>query len=192
MAAYVVRVLDAVGLRDGPAHTEVKWAPRLDHSSSSSGGGGGCSSGSSSSSSSGELEPCIIEVNARWHACNFRPVVEECVGCNAIDATALAILSRHHDLLRRAASSRRRKKRKTIMTRSRKARRRVRLRILPTPHTPAGTRSTRRQESAGDDGNGGKCGRVVHLVSFVEEHSGACRQPCSPSWRASRPWQRWS
>ena len=28
MAAYVVRVLDAVGMRDGPAHTEVKWARR--------------------------------------------------------------------------------------------------------------------------------------------------------------------
>jgi hypothetical protein len=34
------------------------------------------------------------QVNARWHATNFAPLVDACVGHNALDATAAAVAAR--------------------------------------------------------------------------------------------------
>ena len=68
---YAIDVLNAVGLRDGPAHTEVKY------------------------DSQSNLGPVIVEVNARWHATNFRPLCDTCqgLGRNALDATVHALVA---------------------------------------------------------------------------------------------------
>jgi hypothetical protein len=34
----------------------------------------------------------IVELNARWHLTNFKPLCDECVGANALDATLDAFL----------------------------------------------------------------------------------------------------
>ena len=92
------------------------------------------------------------------------------MGCNAIDATALAILSRHHDLLRRAASSRRRKEAEDNHDEEQEGEEEGSFADLAdAAHACWDEIDEAAWESAGDDGNGGgKCGRVVHLVSFVE------------------------
>jgi hypothetical protein len=82
VATYVGGCLDAVGCRDGPAHTEVKW-PRTQ--AAPAGGGRLEAAG-----------PAIVEVNARWHAANTHPLVAACLGpaaASAVDATALAVLA---------------------------------------------------------------------------------------------------
>jgi hypothetical protein len=57
---YCVRVLQALDLRWGPAHTEIRLT------------------------ASG---PRLVEVNARWHAQNFVPITRRCLGTDAITAT---------------------------------------------------------------------------------------------------------
>jgi hypothetical protein len=82
VATYVGGCLDAVGCRDGPAHTEVKWPRAL-----AAPAGGGLLEAAG---------PAIVEVNARWHAANTHPLVAACLGpaaASAVDATALAVLA---------------------------------------------------------------------------------------------------
>jgi hypothetical protein len=73
VAKYVCKVLNAVGLKNGPTHTEVKVPV-----------GGALNPG-----------PAIVEVNARWHAINFEPLVKACIGpsADAVEATVLALLA---------------------------------------------------------------------------------------------------
>ena len=95
---HQVGVLDAVGLRDGPGHTEVKMtkraSPRARGAPESEAEAETETESGSESESESESEPCLIEVNARWHACHFRPVVDACLGYNAIEASALSAISR--------------------------------------------------------------------------------------------------
>ena len=63
---YTLKVLQAVGLRWGPAHTEVMLTAD---------------------------GPRLIEVNARWHAANFYPIVKRCYGYDALTATVDAYMN---------------------------------------------------------------------------------------------------
>ena len=186
VADYVVRVLDAVGLRDGPAHTEVKWATILPKSGRQGGtiyraAGNVEQETKDGAVTENMLEPCIIEVNARWHACNFQPVVDECVGCNAIEATVLAILSRH-DALLRARAQYEGKDSKThgysgfsqLTDAANAVWEEISERVWEGPlaaTTSAASSEARPLVKADIDtphhSIDGKCGRVVHLVSFV-------------------------
>lgn len=57
---YCVNVLEAQGLRWGPSHTEIRLTAD---------------------------GPRLMEINARWHAQNFVPVVRRCLGVDAVTAT---------------------------------------------------------------------------------------------------------
>ncbi|ETV97123.1 hypothetical protein H310_09929 [Aphanomyces invadans] len=62
--AYILKVLDALHIRHGPAHAEVMWLPHED-------------------------APCLVEVGARCHGNGgyFLPTVDRCLGYNQVRAT---------------------------------------------------------------------------------------------------------
>lgn len=57
LIAYDAKVLDALGIRHGPGHAEIKWC---------------------------KGEPCLVEIGARCHGCEgcWVPVVNESLGYN--------------------------------------------------------------------------------------------------------------
>lgn len=67
MVDYVLKVLDALEIRHGPAHAEVKLVRRPD--------GRG-------------LEPCLVEIGARCHGGegSYLPIVNRCLGYNHVEA----------------------------------------------------------------------------------------------------------
>lgn len=119
VATYACACLDAVGFRDGPAHTEVKW-PRVFAPAPAAVAAGADASAAASAATDdsagapadsvaadavaaagwGPLEaagPAIVEVNARWHAAHTHPLTTACLGAtSAVDATALALLAAAH------------------------------------------------------------------------------------------------
>ncbi|CAM9387791.1 unnamed protein product, partial [Phaeothamnion confervicola] len=58
---YAMQVLDAIGVKHGPGHMEVKYTP---------------------------TGPCLVEVGSRCHGGEgtWKPIAQECVGYNQIDA----------------------------------------------------------------------------------------------------------
>ncbi|KDO26061.1 hypothetical protein SPRG_20619 [Saprolegnia parasitica CBS 223.65] len=62
LIAYIVRVLDALGIRHGPGHAEVKFV---------------------------QGEPCLVEIGARCHGGEgtYIPIVTPCIGYNQVGAT---------------------------------------------------------------------------------------------------------
>lgn len=65
-AEYVLRALDAIGYRQGPAHSEVRMTAR---------------------------GPVLLEVNCRWHDTDFSALCQECVGYEAHTLSADAYLA---------------------------------------------------------------------------------------------------
>ena len=59
---YAVRVLQAQGFKYGPCHIEIKVHPRTE-------------------------EPRLMEINARWHAQPFLPIVQKLLGIDALTLT---------------------------------------------------------------------------------------------------------
>lgn len=57
---YCMDILKAQGLRWGPTHTEIKYT---------------------------RTGPKLIEINARWHAQHFLPIVQACLGYDAVSTT---------------------------------------------------------------------------------------------------------
>jgi hypothetical protein len=95
-------------MKDGPAHTEVKWVvgtatadgSTSNSSTTASDGSTTFDENSNSDDSNNSEGPVIVEVNGRWHATNFGPLVDECLGGtqhNALDATALAMLAKEEE-----------------------------------------------------------------------------------------------
>lgn len=64
---YCIAVLQAQNLRWGPTHTEIKYT---------------------------KDGPRLIEINARWHAQHFYPIVKACLGYDAITSTLDAYFDR--------------------------------------------------------------------------------------------------
>ncbi|KAF0740394.1 hypothetical protein Ae201684P_016904 [Aphanomyces euteiches] len=64
LVQYTLKVLDAVGIRHGPGHAEVKWLPE-------------------------ENQPCLIEVGARLHGRDGTdiPILNRCQGYSIASAT---------------------------------------------------------------------------------------------------------
>ncbi len=58
---YCIDLLQALGVKWGPTHTEIKFDPKLG--------------------------PRLIEVNARFHAQNFVEIARSCLGYDAVIAT---------------------------------------------------------------------------------------------------------
>lgn len=69
LAEYSTQVRDALHIRDGPSHMEVKFDPET-------------------------RKPCLVEVGARCHGGEgtWQPVADACVGCNQIDAALNSII----------------------------------------------------------------------------------------------------
>lgn len=57
---YCLNILKAQSLIWGPTHTEIKYTSK---------------------------GPRLIEINARWHAQHFQPIVDRCLGYNAVTTT---------------------------------------------------------------------------------------------------------
>lgn len=57
---YAIKILQAQGLKWGPTHTEIKYTSK---------------------------GPRLIEINARWHAQNFPPLVQRSIGYDAVTVT---------------------------------------------------------------------------------------------------------
>ena len=66
---YAVKALQAQGLRYGPCHIEVKVHPRTE-------------------------EPRLMEINARWHAQPFLPIVEKTMDVDALTLTMESFFDR--------------------------------------------------------------------------------------------------
>ena len=62
---YTTRALDALGVKIGAAHIEIMQTKK---------------------------GPMLIEYNGRWHLTDFKPLCDECIGYNALDATLDAYL----------------------------------------------------------------------------------------------------
>ena len=71
---YAVKALQAQGLKYGPCHVEVKVHPRTE-------------------------EPRLMEINARWHAQPFLPVVEKVLDVDAITLTMECFFDRSKFLM---------------------------------------------------------------------------------------------
>lgn len=67
MVDYVLKVLDALEIRHGPAHAEVKLVRKPNGE---------------------DLEPCLVEIGARCHGGegSYLPIVNRCLGYNHVDA----------------------------------------------------------------------------------------------------------
>lgn len=63
LAAYSMQVLNALHIRDGPSHMEIKYNPDT-------------------------KQPCLVEVGARCHGGEgtWLPIVDACIGYNQVDA----------------------------------------------------------------------------------------------------------